>query len=316
MAKPLRLALFAGAAALGAAFAAAPAAAQFVMPWGGWSGPQIHDEDDYVVDRFIPPRVVGRIVAAQGYRLAAAPRLSGDTIVAIGQNAQGQRARFLIDGYSGELLRRTALGGGQTYATRQDPDAPVPEALIPGAPNAPGFGDEAPRKAKPKAKPHPKTAARKPTSEPAAKVQTPAPSQAVKEPVAPAPAEASKQTPTAVAPAEAPKTSAAAPQPTDKTPLAPDAAAETKPAATPAPQQAAVPTTPAAPEKPPLTQEAAPEAKPATQTPGAQTQGAQTQDAKPTDIGPRVQSVAPQAKAAEPAEPAQKTAEPAAEAQK
>ena len=40
MAKPLRLALLAGASALGAALISVqPAAAQFALPWGIWAGP-------------------------------------------------------------------------------------------------------------------------------------------------------------------------------------------------------------------------------------------------------------------------------------
>lgn len=321
MVRPLRLALFAGATALGAAtFAAGPASAQIVMPWGLWSGPShvYEDDDDLVVDRFIPPRIVSRIVAAQGYRLAGAPRLSGDTVVAIGQNARGDRVRFVIDGYSGQLLRRTALNGRENFA-RRDPDAPIPEALIPGAP-LPRLDAEPPRKAKPKPKPQPKTAARKPTSEPAPKPQTPAPSQAIKEPAPPAPQAppaapepAKAQAPQPEAPkAQAPETtapkveetkaeppkSAAAPQPADSTPLAPDAAPAAKPVATPAPQQAAVPTTPATPDKPPLTPETkAPETRPTeAKAPETKTSeaspAAEASAAKPADIGPRVVPVA------------------------
>ena len=52
MVSPLRLALFAGAAALGAAALAAPASAQLTMPWGVWAGPphMMQDEDD-LLDR-------------------------------------------------------------------------------------------------------------------------------------------------------------------------------------------------------------------------------------------------------------------------
>ncbi len=294
MAKPLRLALLAGASALGAALITAqPAAAQFALPWGIWAGPpsMMQDEDDLVEDRILPPRVISRIVAAQGYRMATAPRLAGDNVIAIGQNTQGERVRFVIDGYSGRLLRRTALGGQDTFAVRQAPDALGPQSRLDGEPAA---------KPKPKRKPAPQTAARKPAPDAAPKVQTPAPSQAVKTPAAPTP-----EAPKAV---ESPKETAAAPPPApEKPPLAPDAAPAPKPEAapaTPAPQQAAVPVTPAPVEKPPLTPETkAPEAKPAPETPSA----------KPADIGPRVQSVAPQAKAPEAAAVEAKPAEPAAE---
>lgn len=315
MLRPLRLALLAGATALGAlTLSAPPAAAQVLSPWNVWNDPRVFGpDDDYVEDNFLPPQVIRRIVAAQGYRLAAAPRLAGDNVIAIGRNARGDRVRFVIDGYSGELLRRTALGGGGRLVERQAPD------LL--------EGDGQHRKAKPKRKPHPQSASRKPATEVAPKVEPPAPSQAIKapEPLAPvvaapkaepAKAEPAKTEPAktepaksepakadAAKPAEQPKAAAVAtPAPADKTPLAPDAAVQPKPdaaPATPAPQQASVPTTPAPTEKPPLTAE-----------PKAQ---ADTPAAKPTDIGPRVQPVtrAPEtaaavdAKPAEPATPAE-----------
>ncbi|MCB1543223.1 MAG: hypothetical protein KDJ30_02690, partial [Rhodoblastus sp.] len=98
MVRPFRLALLAGAAALGAiTLAAPPAAAQFIMPWGLWSGQPrvVEPDDDFIEDRVLPPRVIRRIVAAQGYRLAAAPRLAGDNVIAIGKNTRGQRVRFV-----------------------------------------------------------------------------------------------------------------------------------------------------------------------------------------------------------------------------
>ena len=290
MVRPFRLALLAGAAALGVvSLSAPPAAAQLLSPWNVWSDPRVFGpDDDFVEDNFLPPQAIRRIVAAQGYRLAAAPRLAGDKVVAIGRNARGERVRFVIDGYSGQLLRRTALF-----------DRQAPDLLEPGAPR---------HKAKPKSKhkPHPQTATRKPTTEAAPKVETPAPSQAIKAPEPPAPTVAAptvaapttnsaktepvKAEPTKTAPANAdaakpvepPRAAVvAAPTPADKTPLAPDAAVQPKKdsaAATPAPQQAAAPTTPAPVEKPPLTAE-----------PRAQ---AETPAAKPSDIGPRVEPVA------------------------
>ena len=68
MVRPFRLALFAGATALGAVtLAAPPASAQLFMPWGVWGGPPVlmQDDDDLIEDRFIPRRVVGRIVAGR-----------------------------------------------------------------------------------------------------------------------------------------------------------------------------------------------------------------------------------------------------------
>lgn len=299
MLRPLRLALLAGATALGAlTLSAPPAAAQVLSPWNVWNDPRVFGpDDDYVEDNFLPPQVIRRIVAAQGYRLAAAPRLAGDNVIAIGRNARGDRVRFVIDGYSGELLRRTALGGGGRLVERQAPD------LL--------EGDVQHRKAKPKRKPHPQSASRKPATEVAPKVEPPAPSQAIKAPEPPAPVvatpklepartEPAKTEPAkadAAKPAEQPKAAAVAPPaPADKTPLAPDAAVQPKPdaaPATPAPQQASVPTTPAPAEKPPLTAE-----------PKAQ---ADTPAAKPTDIGPRVQPVsrAPETAAAVDSKPAE-----------
>jgi len=149
MVRPFRLALLAGAAALGVvSLSAPPAAAQVLSPWNVWSDPRVFGpDDDFVEDNFLPPQAIRRIVAAQGYRLAAAPRLAGDKVVAIGRNARGERVRFVIDGYSGQLLRRTALV-----------DRQAPDLLEPGAPR---------HKAKPKSKhkPHPQTATRKPTTE-------------------------------------------------------------------------------------------------------------------------------------------------------
>lgn len=303
MVRPLRLALLAGAAALAAVtLAAPPATAQFALPWGVWAGPPqwMGGEDDFERERIIPPRVVRRILLSQGYRLATPPRLNDDTIVAIGENAQGERVRFIIDGYSGQLLRRVALGGRDNFAARGMPDDLSTENLapVPGTRGDLGAEPAAP-KAKPKRKANPQSAARKPATETAPNPHTPAPSQAVKTPPAPAPeapkaveppkaseAPSTVETPKSVEP---PKESAAAPAPVEKTPLAPDAAAQPRPEATPAPQQAAVPTAPAPADKPPLT----PEAK----APAGSPQ--ETSAAKPTDIGPRVQPV--QARAPEPA---------------
>ncbi|MCB9997339.1 MAG: hypothetical protein M9883_13415 [Methylobacteriaceae bacterium] len=300
MVRPFRLALLAGATALGAVtLSAPPAAAQFLSPWNVWSDPRVvGPDDDFVEDNFLPPQAIRRIVAAQGYRLAAAPRLAGDNVIAIGRNARGERVRFVIDGYSGELLRRTALGGGQRLA---------PDQLEPGAPHRKA-------KARPKHKPNSQTVARKPAIETAPKVETPAPSQATKAPASPAPTvdapriEPARTEPAkadAVKPAEPPKAAVVtAPTPADKTPLAPDAAVQPRPAAaaTPAPQQASVPTTPAPAEKPPLTAE-----------PKAQ---AETPAAKPSDIGPRVEPVAraPETTSADakPADTAAKPVEPPA----
>ncbi len=318
MVRPLRLVLLAGAAALGAVtLAAPPAAAQFVMPWGVWAGPPgwMGGEDDFESERIIPPRVVRRILLAQGYRLATPPRLNDDTVVAVGENAQGQRVRFIIDGYSGQLLRRVALGGRDNFATRNAPDGLSTDNLAPvPAPRGDLGAEPAAPKAKPKRKPNPQSAARKPATEAAPKPQTPAPSQAVTTPQAPAP-EAPKtvETPKTI---ETPKASAAAPAPDDKTPLAPDAATQPRPEGSPAPRQAAVPTAPAPVDKPPLTPEAKAPAD-APQTPLADAPQ-EPPVAKPTDIGPRVQPVAPQARASEPAPGAEakpteaKPAEPAA----
>lgn len=306
MVRPLRLALFAGVAALGAiTLAAPPAAAQFALPWGVWAGPPqwMGGEDDFERERIIPPRVVRRILLSQGYRLATAPRLNDDTVVAIGENAQGERVRFIIDGYSGQLLRRVALGGGANFAARNAPDDLSTDNLAP-MPSARGDlgGEPAAPKAKPKRKAAPQTAARKPASEAAPKPHTPAPSQAVKTPPAPAP-DAPK--PEAAKPVEQPAASAAAPAPAEKTLLAPDAASQPKPEAapaTPAPQQAAVPTAPAPADRPALA--------PETKTPAGSPQ--EPSEAKPTDIGPRVQPVAPQARAPEAASPVEtKPVEPA-----
>ncbi len=319
MVRPLRLALLAGAAALSAVtLAAPPASAQFAFGLFG-GGPSFFEEDDYYVhDRFLPPRVISRIVAAQGYRLASAPRLSGDNVIAIGQNAEGARVRFVIDGYSGQLLRRTALGR-ETFAARQNPDDIRPEGLIPGAGPLPGLEPEAAPAAKPKPKKKPaQTAARKPAAETAPKPHVPAPSQAVKPPETPAPAAEPQKA--AAPPADEPKSAAApaAPQPADKTPLAPDAAAQPKPEAapaTPAPQQAAVPTTPAPAEKPPLTPEAkapettAPADKPAETRTSEAKPASEEPAAKPADIGPRVVPVARPVEAAGDAKPAEKGAQ-------
>lgn len=297
MVRPLRLALLAGATALGAVtLAAPPAAAQFALPWGVWAGPPawMGGEDDFERERIIPPRVVRRILLSQGYRLATPPRLNDDTIVAIGENAQGARVRFIIDGYSGQLLRRVALGGGASLAARNAPDDLSTDNLAP-LPSARGDlgGEPAAPKAKPKRKTAPQTAARKPASEAAPKPHAPAPSQAVKTPAAPAP-EAAK-------PVEQPAAAVAAPAPADKTPLAPDAATQPKPEAAPVappPQQAAAPASPAPADKPALAPAGSPQ-EPST--------------AKPTDIGPRVQPVAPQARAPEAASPVEaKPVEPAA----
>lgn len=304
MASPFRLALLAGAAALGAiTLAAPPAAAQFIAPWGVWAGPPrvVELDDDFIEDRVLPPRVIRRIVAAQGYRLAAAPRLAGDNVIAIGKNAHGERVRFVIDGYSGELLRRTLLSAG------------------------PGDFDDRPaaRKAKPKRKKS-QTAARRPATEVAPKPHAPAPSQAVKTPEPPAPAAAAPKVTDAPRPAEAakaadapssaetPKTSATTA--TDKTPLTPDAVAGPKPEATPAPQQAAVPTTPAPADKPPLT----PDAKPQVEKAQPEKSLPESPTAKPADIGPRVQPVSKTPEAAPAAEaraaaPAPKPAEAGSE---
>ncbi|MFV0282047.1 MAG: hypothetical protein ACK5JM_14965 [Rhodoblastus sp.] len=261
LASPFRPALLAGWATLGAFLCAAqPAAAQVALFWNGWSSAP---PDEYIDDAFIPRRVVVRILGSRGYRLTAPPRLTGERIVAIGENARGRRMRFVIDGYSGELLRQTtlrppALRNGETFARRQAPgldDGPDERFDAPDD----RFDRPAEHRARPKAKAKPKakpqTAARGPGSgktldaaKPAAKkgANPPAPSQATKAPPAPSPAEKPAKA------KEAPAT----------------------------PQQAAAPTTPAPEEKPPLTPEAAP--------------------AAPADIGPRVQPVAPQEPAAAP----------------
>ncbi|MFO1136670.1 MAG: hypothetical protein U1E30_15945 [Rhodoblastus sp.] len=298
MVRPLRLALLAGVAALGAVtLAAPPAAAQFALPWGIWAGPPqwMGGEDDFERERIIPPRVVRRILLSQGYRLATPPRLNDDTVVAVGENAQGERVRFIIDGYSGQLLRRVALGGGNNLAARSSPDDLSTDSLAPVPAPQSGLGSEpAAPKAKPKHKGNSQTAARKPATDAAPKPHAPAPSQAVKTPAAPAPEAPKPEAAKPVAPGEPPKASVAAPAPVEKTPLAPDAATppghEAAPAA-PAPQQAAAPAAPTPADKPPLTPDA--------RAPAGSPQEAPS--AKPTDIGPRVQPVAPQARAPEPA---------------
>lgn len=275
LAKPLSI-LRAAAATATASWAMlgapAPALAQFIAPgvWVGRPPALIEPDDDMILDdNMIPPRVVGGILRARGYRLVAAPRISGDFVIAIGQDREGRRMRFVIDGYSGGLVRATTLRGGlreraPAYEARRDFDGDDGSAgPAEGRPLAEPDLDRAPRvHAKPKrhaarreierrkthGKPAPSQATRAPEppnpaaaaapSGPAAKEEAKAVPETPKAmphspSVTPAPSEATK------APAEAQGAKPVEPAPKEAA-IAPEGAA--KPAApAPAPSQATEP---------------------------------------------------------------------------
>lgn len=283
--------------AVGVALAATqPAAAQFIAPWGVWAGPPqvFEQDDDFVDDRMIPPNVVRNILRSRGYRLVAAPRLSGENIVALGEDARGRRTRFVIDGYSGALVRVVSIGRAapERYVERSAPEGLAIDGAIDGRPLAesdltgrPGT----PHKPKAKRQTHRQTAVRKQAA-PEMAPKPPAPSEATQAPAAPTPQPQAKATSDVKPATEAPP------------PLAPDAkppAAAEAPKTAPVDVQATAPAQPAPVEKPVMAPEPkadAPARSPSTDKPPPAD--------KPADIGPRVQPVAPQANAAPP--PAEK----------
>jgi hypothetical protein len=213
--------------------------------WGGWRHAEPMPEGVP-----IPPRRVERIVASEGFSLSGPPQRQGDVILADGVDGRGQRMRFVLDAYDGQILRTRLVGGprppgliyggpgvdvpSQAHAGlgRDEPGPTIVPGVGPRVGSAqPGF--EAPRplqKAKPPAKPK-QSAARAPAKPAAAPIAPKVPSEA--ETVTP-PASA-KQEPVSAPPAAEAKAPAPAAS-TPATPLAPDATpVGTAPAPAPAP---------------------------------------------------------------------------------
>jgi hypothetical protein len=216
--------------------------------WGGWRRAEPMPEAIP-----IPPRRVERIVASEGFRLSAPPQRQGDVILADGVDGRGQRIRFVIDAYDGQILRSRLVGGprppGLIYG---GPGVDVPAqahaglnpnerepAVIPGVGPRVGTaqpGLEGPRSLQKAKQPKPKQNASRVPPKPAATPVAPkVPSQAE---TVTAPAPSAKQelaTPAPAAEAKAPATPASAPA----TPLAPDATpVGTAPAPAPAATEA------------------------------------------------------------------------------
>ncbi len=254
---------------IGTAMAATPASAQF---FGGLFGGPAPGYEDAI----IPPVTVARILRGEGYRMIDMPVRRGMRIIAMGEDGRGQMMRFIIDGRDGQVIRTALIGaprppgyiGGDHMAYGQ-PDRYEPAPQL--APDQLGL----PPAAKPKPKPHVKTAARPPLALPKAAPAspTPPPSQAVKppEPVTPAiqPAETTPASPTppvaVTTPAAAPETRPAPDaQPADIGPKAVPVAPAQARAPEVAPPVSAEPQVPIAAPAPPAPPEAAaPDAKPA-----------------------------------------------------
>lgn len=335
MAKPLSFlrAATPAAAICWAMFGApAPAAAQYLIPWGGgWverppalvgPGEDMFDDDD-----MISARIVRRILRERGYRLVGDPVISGDNIVAIGENRRGRRMRFVIDGYSGGVMRASILRGSRAPSAearhdwRYDRDAEPGDGFVEGRPLAEPDLDRAAKthhKAKPKHR-----AARREQDRHKTRKEAPAPSQATKAPEPPTPAAAAAKPTepetkkeTAAVPEATPKPAPETPAPSQatKAPPSPEPAEPATPSrATAAPESAGSPAqaakpaakeataTPAADVKTPLAPDAQPQAKP---EPGReakpQSRPVETATpAKPTDIGPQVIPISPKTRAEE-----------------
>ena len=191
----------------------APASAQFFGPWFGPRAVPIER------DEVIPPRLVARIVHAQGFRMTDYPSRRGDRIIALGVDDRGQVRRFVLDAYDGAIVNTSLIG------------APRPPGYIGGdrgayAYGAPDIDQPIEAAPKPKRKPKVKTAAKHPAPLPQAAPASPEapPSQATQAPpsVAPAPS-----TPAAAVPAATPAPPVAATPPATPpaaTPVAPAAA--------------------------------------------------------------------------------------------
>jgi hypothetical protein len=225
--------------ALATVAAPLPAAAQY---WGGWGGgwappPRVYvaaPADDFFGEDAVSPRTVARILNSRGYRLVSAPAYSGERVVAVGEAANGARARFYIDAYDGALIRMVRAGPQGDYASAPPADYGAPPLGAPGEPRA-----------KPKPKPKPKSAARTPGDAKPAAPAAPPPSVATQPPAEPAPAIDQKPTavappapavpaaPAASVPAPAPTPQATAPTPAPQTPLAPDARPAEQPSGKP-----------------------------------------------------------------------------------
>ncbi|GAC1328393.1 MAG: hypothetical protein NVSMB26_03620 [Beijerinckiaceae bacterium] len=208
----------------------APAQAQFFGGWwGGWRPVQA-----VPYDTPIPPQRVARILASKGFSLSAPPRRQGEIIVAEGVDRQGQRMRFVLDAYDGEVLHGRLVGPPRPPALigRADTPAMAPRtsagllpdegatAAIPGAHPQLGAEPQHPLQ-KPKPKPKAQPAAHSP-----AKVAPPA-----VVPKVPSQAETVNTPAVTQEPATAPAAEANAPATAPATPLAPDAAPASPPAA-------------------------------------------------------------------------------------
>jgi hypothetical protein len=205
--------------------ASVPAQAQ----WGGWFG-----RGGYAEQPAMPPGVLYRQLARQGYRATTAAQRRGDVVIVDVEDRYGQPMRLIVDAMDGSILQRFATGQPATasvYGYNADPRPAYrasPETLPPRRADLtpPGSFEPAPlRRAEPAPErqhvPKPKVASRPSSTHPRALPNplTPSepPAEAPREPsVAAMPVEPAPKAKSA--PTVRPAAVTAAPTPTEATP--------------------------------------------------------------------------------------------------